>query len=134
MAMTLSDPDEVLFRQIHPSGLKAGDPCSSCFMPSRSSNGLLSIDRSSITTVEESHQLFTRSGRLSIAVYGLSVAEFQACGVPCFEDPVRDHPTLPDNPAHAHADFSAQGQMSRRIAAKELKHLAKKRGRLLDAS
>jgi len=134
MAMSLSNPEEVLFRQIHPSGLKGGCPCSSCFMPSKSDHGQLSVDRSSITSAEGSHQRYTRNGRRSVAVFGLSVAEFLTCGVSCFEDPVHDHPTLPDNPAHALADFSALGRSSRRMAAKELKRLAITRGRLFGIS
>lgn len=133
MAMKLSNPEELLFRQIHPSGLAAGCPCSSCFMPSTSDGGLLSVDRSSITTAEDAHQLYTRTGRKSAAVYGLSVADFLACDIPCFEDPVLDHPVLPDNPAHALADFSAQGRTRRRVVAKELKHFAVSRGRLFKA-
>lgn len=134
MAVRLSNADEVLFRQIHPSGLKAGSPCSSCFMPSKSDNALMSVDRSTLTTAEQSHRLYTSNDRASVAVYGLSVAEFLACGVTCFEDPVQGHPTLADNPAHALADFSAQSQTSRRVTAKELKRLAIQRGRLFGAS
>jgi hypothetical protein len=134
MAVSLGNTEEVLFRQVHPSGLNAGHPCSSCFMPSKSDQGLLSVDRSSLTTAKESHRLYTHNGRESAAVYGLSVAEFLACGVTCFEDPVHAHPTLIDNPAHAVADFSTQSQTSRRVIAKELKRLAIRRGRLFGAS
>ena len=134
MAMSLSNAEELLFRQIHPSGLNAGCPCSSCFMPSKSDNGQLSVDRSSITTAEGAHERYTRAGRRSAAVFGLSVAEFLACGIPCFEDPTHDHPTLPDNPAHALADFSAHGLSSRKMVAKELKRLAITRGRLFGVS
>ncbi|MDH0865738.1 hypothetical protein [Mitsuaria sp. GD03876] len=132
--MRLNDADELLFRQIHPSGLEAGCPCSSCFMPSKSDLGQLSVDRSSITTAEGAHQLYTCNGRASAAVYGLTVADFLACDIPCFEDPVLGHPSLPDNPAHALADFSNQCRTRQRVAAKELKHLAVSRGRLFDAS
>lgn len=129
--MRLSNADEVLFRQIHPSGLNAGCPCSACFLPSKVDNALLSVDRSALTSAEEAHARFTRQGRQSAAVFGLSVAEFLSCGVPCFEDPVRDHPSLPGNPAHAVGDFSAQSQSSRRVTAKQLKRLAVSRGQLL---
>ncbi|WP_423597153.1 hypothetical protein [Roseateles sp. MS654] len=134
MAAQLSDGDEVLFRQVHPNSLALGVPGSNCFMPTQADHHMLSLDRSSLTTAEMAHRLYTSAGRRSAAVFGLSVSEFRDSDIPCFEDPVTGHHTLPDNAAHALADFSAHDRQHQKIVAKRLKRLAIARGCMFEAS
>jgi hypothetical protein len=128
MAGNLESPDEVLFRQIHPDSLHDGIPASDRFRPSEMDANKLSTDRSSITTAADAHALYTSTGKKSAAVFGLTVAEFNAESIPCIEDPVKDDPHLPDNPAHALADYSAHAHGKQKLIAKRLKRLAVARG------
>jgi hypothetical protein len=125
----LDDHGEMLFRQIHPACLTEGIPGSDRFMPSLVDAGLLSVDRSSITTPGESHALYTKTGKLSAAVFGLTVGEFLAETVACRGDPTEagNHPA---NPAHALADYSAHEPKRHKTIAKRLKRLALHHGQL----
>jgi len=128
MANNLSDQDEVLFRQIHPDSLQDGEPASDRFRPSERDANKLSTDRSSLTTAADAHALFTSTGKKSAAVFGLTVGEFLTESIPCVEDPVKDAPEFPDNPAHALADYSAHERNKQKVIAKRLKRLALARG------
>ena len=81
-----------------------------------------------MTSAEAAHRLYTSTGKRSAAVFGLNVGEFQAEAIHCVEDPVKDDPTLPDNPAHALADYAAHDLKKQKVIAKRLKSLAVKRG------
>ena len=77
MSVQLTDQDEILFRQIHPNFVEEdGQPSSQPFQPTEKDAGQLSVDRSSLTTAAAAFALFTSDGHASVAVYGLSVAEF----------------------------------------------------------
>ena len=101
----LSDGDEVLLRQIHPNLYLDGKIASTAFMPTTDDKGELSVDRSSLTTPAASFDLYVANGRESVAVYGVSVRQFEAQGVPCHSDPLPETDKLKANPAHAFADF-----------------------------
>lgn len=126
----LTNSSEILFRQIHPDFLDAGEPGSSSFMPGSGDDGLMSVDRSTLTSAAAAHALYTRGGLRSDAVFGLTVGEFAAQEVPTVADPIEASAGMPDNPAHALADFTAHGTSARRRIAKALKRLAIARGRL----
>ena len=126
----LCDGDEVLFRQIHPSFYDNSYPSSGPFAPSAKDDSKLSVDRSSLTTAAASHALFTGNGFASVAVYGVSVAEFNAESLPCHPDPLRAEGALAANPAHAYADFSAFNPSQSKKIAKRLRNNAVQRGRL----
>lgn len=128
MSGKLSVDEEVLFRQIHPNSLHDGEPSSDRFRPSAMDANMLSTDRSSLTSAEGAHALFTSTGRQSGAVYGVSVGEFRAEEIDCVEDSIKDHPELPDNPAHALADFSPHAEKKQKLIAKRLKSAAIARG------
>ena len=53
----LTDPGEVLFRQVHPSWIQAGKPTSQAFRPTPKDRGLLSVSRSSKTTASAAFEL-----------------------------------------------------------------------------
>lgn len=128
MENKLTSGDEVLFRQIHPNSLQDGEPGSDRFRPSEVDNNKLSTDRSSVTSPEAAHRLYTSTGKLSAAVFGLSVEEFATESISCVVDPIKDDPVLPDNPAHALADYSDHDAKKQKVVAKRLKSLAIKRG------
>lgn len=128
MEKTLTEPEEVLFRQIHPSLLQDGEPASSSFRPKGSDKGKLSVDRGAMTTAERSHALYTANGFSSVAVYGVTVGEFGKCGIPCEPDPLPATSELAANPAHALANFVDYGSSMQRTVAKRLKTFALARG------
>lgn len=130
MSEVLNDGAEMLFRQIHPSLMHNGEPASNRFVPSALDEGLLSVDRSSLTTAEGSHALYTSSGRESAAVFGLLVDELQSVQVVCRSDPTGPNPPHPANPAHALADYTALPIGSLKNLGKRLKRLALLHGQL----
>lgn len=134
MADQLTDDAEVLFRHVHPNFLHDGEPSSSRFMPSEKDQNRLSLDRSSLITAQKAFELFTSTGKKCAAVFGLTVAEFGTENVPCVEDPIANDPDLPDNPAHALADYSAHESARHKLIAKRLKNHALKRGCLYKPS
>ena len=102
-ATRLRDGGEVLFRQIHPNLYLDGKIASTAFMPTADDKGELSVDRSSLATPAASFDLYVTNGRESVAVYGVSVEQFEAQGIPCHSDPLRKTEELKANPAHASA-------------------------------
>ena len=118
------------FRQIHTNFYDNGLPGSGQFAPSAKDKNKLSVDRSSLTTPEASHTLFTGNGFDSVAVYGVSVEEFSAERLPSYPDPLQAEGRLAANPAHAYADFTALSTSQGKKIAKRLRNNAVKRGRL----
>jgi len=129
-APPLDEADEVLFRQIHPNFFENSHPGSPQFAPTPKDEGKLSVDRSSLTDAAGAHALFTGNGFESAAVYGLTVAEFNAESLPCYSDPLKAAGTLAANPAHAYADFATFNANQHKKIAKRLRNVAVKRGRL----
>ncbi len=135
MSDKLIDSAEVLFRQVHPELIQDGNPASSGFRPKVSDENLLSVDRSALTSAEAAHALYTMSGRLSAAVYGISVAEFDTQNVSCRGNPTSKTEAAEENPAHAVADFTAHGSSKQKTIGQKLKKAALARGLLYpDAS
>jgi len=130
MTDQLTDNDEILYRQVHPSFVQDGIPSSQTFMPTPKDKNMLSVDRSSLTSAAESYTLFTSGGLKSQAIYGLSVAEFQEQGIACISDPITGDPDREDNLAHALADYSAHTEKVQKVKAKKLKAKAVARGKL----
>ena len=116
--------------KIHPNFYDNCYPGSGQFAPSAKDDNKLSVDRSSLTTAAASHTVFTGNGFASVAVYGVSVAEFSAEGLPCHPDPLEAEGTLAANPAHAYADFSTFSPSQGKKVAKRLRNNAVRRGRL----
>jgi hypothetical protein len=127
MTAPLTDSEELLFRQIHPSFFENGLPSSQAFRPTKKDNNKLSVDRSSLTTAKAAFELFVESGYESAAVYGLKVGEFAAERLPSYPDPLKAD-GKPANPAHAFADFSAFGTNQQKNIAKRLRTKATGKG------
>lgn len=134
MGAKLVDGQEVLFRQIHPDLVQDGEPSSSSFRPKEADDNKLSVDRGSMTTPADAFALYTGNGFKSVAVYGVSVREFEDNGVPCEEDALLATGTLVANPAHALASFDAHGTSKQKVVAKRIKKVAIARGILHDPS
>jgi hypothetical protein len=126
----ISNTDEIMFRQVHPILYEAGAVASSAFMPTEGDQGQLSVDRESLTTPKASFDLYRENGRQSAAVYGVSVGEFTAEGIPCQPDPLPATENLKANPAHAYADYNGIGTNQRRKKAQRLRTAALRRGLL----
>ncbi len=130
MSNQIDDSKEVLFRQIHPDFLQNGEPASNRFYPQTNDEGNLSIDRGSLTTPEESHKLYTSSGKKAAAVFGLAVGEFGAHDVPVMLDPVDATDEHPQNDAHALAVYTNHSSSKQKLIGKRLKRDAIARGQL----
>jgi hypothetical protein len=128
MGAKLTNGAEILFRQIHPDLIQDGEPSSSNFCPKESDKDLLSVDRSTLTTAAAAFDLFTSNALKSVAVYGVSVDEFDKQGIPCEEDPLAATAELKANPSHALASFFGFGRSKQKTLAKRIKQAALARG------
>lgn len=128
MGVELTDETEVLFRQIHPDLMQDGEPASSSFRPKESDKNKLSVDRGALTTAAAAFDLFTSNGYTSVAVYGVSIAEFTMCAIPCEADPLPATEEKKANPAHALANFEEFGGSKQKTLAKRIKQAAIARG------
>jgi hypothetical protein len=99
----LTDPEEQLLRQVHPSWIQAGRPTSQAFKPTPKDEGLLSVSRGAKTTAAAAFELHTNGkGCQSIGVWGLTVANCSDLKLNVHEDPLQE--PVPD-PAHSVIDF-----------------------------
>ena len=128
--LQLSDGDELLFRQVHPSFMEDGQPSSQPFRPSSQDDGRMSVDRSTLTTAADAYARYTAAGLASEGVFGLTVGEFEAEEVTCWSDPLRGRSGRAPNPAHALADYTKHTPRQQKNLAKRLKRKAIQRGRL----
>lgn len=84
----LTDGDELLHRQVHPSFLQQGPVGSQAFRPTTKDQGQLSVSRGAMATAAEAFLLYTTELNLpSGGVWSVSVAECGAQDLP----PIRTH-------------------------------------------
>lgn len=126
----ITDPDELLFRQIHPSFIENGEPSSQPFRPTPKDRDLLSVDRSALTSASASFDLFIQNGYQSAAVYGVTAVEFNDESISCHSDPIPDTDDARGNPAHAVASYQTLNESKKRLVAKRIKAKALARGKL----
>lgn len=119
----LSDRDELLLRQVHPSFLAAGSPTSQAFMPTPKDDARLSVDRGSMTTAADAFQRHA-SRYVTAGVWAISVGEVGAVELHADGDPIEG------NRAHAVVVFEGKSNRDAKIAARLLARLAKDRGAL----
>jgi hypothetical protein len=124
----LSNEDEVLLRQINPQWLQKGIVTSQAFDPFPKDHGMLSVDRSDLVTPQESYQRFKADGFDSCAVYGVTVAEFDAEDIETLSDPIEASEDRRENPAHALADYRPFSKKDRKKKARALKNKSIERG------
>lgn len=118
----LTQPDEMLYRQVHPQWVRDGELKPPAFTPGSGDDGLLSVSRSSLIGAEASWQRHTQiKGLSSAGVWGVTVTEAER---PCLADPTVE----PPDDAHAVIDFRGLSRGQREAVAKRLKTAAQRRG------
>ena len=78
----------LLFRQVHPSWLRNGEPTSQAFNPTAKDKGYLSVYDGDLITAEESWLHYTQElGLASVGVIAVTFAECAALELPVTPDP-----------------------------------------------
>ena len=118
----LTDAEERLYRQVHPSFVQAGRPSSQAFRPTPKDGGLLSVSRASLTTPERALEHHTKRLQLkSIGVWAFTVDDCTRLDLEAFADPI----TSPErDDAHAVVDFRGLAEAEVRRRAQLLKAAA----------
>jgi hypothetical protein len=119
----LTNHDEELFRQVAPKDYRVGNVVTSVtFRPLPKDEGYLSVDRSSLTTAENSFLQFVNGIGNSVGVLAVTVGECANEQLNSYEDP------LPNNGWHALVDFNGLTRGQQETKAKLLRDIAEKRG------
>jgi hypothetical protein len=119
----LDNPDESLYRQVHPQWIDDGEPSSQAFKPTRKDEGMLSIALGSKTTAEKAFLHHTQVLELaSGGTWAVTVGEVAAVELSSFEQP------LEDSPAHGFIDFRDIGRKAVEAKARLLLARARDRG------
>jgi hypothetical protein len=124
------NPDDLVYRQVHPTHAPDGNPSSQAFNPTPKDQKQLSVDDASLVTAGESWSHFTSTlGYKSTGTWAVSCEEIETAGdLTLVKDP------LDDNVAHCLIDFSkmnSKGQMKKRAQLLAIK--ASARGCLFQA-
>ncbi len=96
----LTSQSELLYRQVHPSFVRAGRVSSQAFRPNKQDDGRLSVSRSALVTAKTAFERFVARGLHSAGAWGITVGEVIAVGLQSSSD------KLPDDDAHAVVDFN----------------------------
>lgn len=121
----LTDPGEVLFRQVHPSWVHDGVPTSQAFTPTPKDEGELSIARGSRTTAEAAYKHYTTVQKFASAgTWAVTVGEANDAELQSFDD------DQPDLLAHGFVDFRGLGRKEAKRKGMLLAAHARTRGRL----
>ena len=134
---SLSDGEELLFRQVHPSFVRDGRPSSQAFRPMPKDDGKLSVARGALTTSGAAYDLFVNGlGFPSAGTWGITVAECSEQNLSVFPDPLQAPPENVADPAHAVVDFSPHSKSQAEARGARLARKASQRGILhpLDSS
>jgi hypothetical protein len=121
----LTEPDEILFRQVHPSWVDDGVPTSQAFTPTPKDEGELSIARGSRTTAEAAYKYYTTIQKFASAgTWAVTVREASDAGLESFDD------DQPDVLAHGFVDFRGLSRKEAKRKGVLLAAHARARGRL----
>lgn len=121
----LADPDEALYRQVHPSWVADGVPSSQAFKPTKKDESMLSIALGSKTTAEGAFIHHTEVLECkSEGTWGVTGSEVMEVGLNSYAQP------LAESPAHGFIDFRGLGRAQIEVKAKLLLDKARRRGRL----
>lgn len=104
----LADSNELVHRQVHPNFVIGGRVTSAAFQPTKKDSGLLSVNRGSMRSAEESHRAFVAGGLTSWGTLSVSVAEIETEGLSAVEAPLSvddDPPDMVNDESHAAIDF-----------------------------
>jgi hypothetical protein len=127
----ISDDEELLFRQVHPSFVRDGRPSSQAFRPTAKDEGKLSVARSSLTTAAGAFELHTAGlGLPSAGTWAVTIRECREQALSVLSDPLTSPPEKVDNPAHAVVDFAPYTKSQAEAKGARLARKAVERGRL----
>jgi hypothetical protein len=127
----LSDDEELLFRQVHPSFVRDGRPSSQAFRPTPKDEGKLSVARESLTTAAAAYELYVAGlGFPSAGTWGVTIGECGEQGLKAFSDPLTAPPAKVADSAHAVIDFAAHSKSQAEAKGARLARKAVDRGRL----
>jgi hypothetical protein len=130
-AKVLTEDDELLFRQVHPSFVRDGRPSSQAFRPTPKDAGKLSVARGALTTSKAAYQHYTeRLGLPSAGTWGVTVGECREQGLPAVADPLTAPPETVADPAHAVIDFTGLSRSQAEAKGTRVARKAFERGRL----
>ncbi len=112
----------LLFRQVHPSFIRAGRVTSQAFRPTPKDRSLLSVYDGDMLTPEDSWRHYTVVlGLVSVGAMAISVEECSDEGLPSRPDPE-------PFPEHAVVDFTGLSESQIEKKSKKLKVAAETRG------
>ncbi|MFI5297922.1 MAG: hypothetical protein ACHREM_07465 [Polyangiales bacterium] len=127
----LTDDDEFLFRQVHPTFVRDGRPSSQAFRPTPKDEGKLSVARGALTTAEDAYTLHTqRRGLASAGSWAVTVGECREQALVAVEDPIESSADAVVDPAHALVDFAQVSKSQAEAKGARLARHAHDRGRL----
>ena len=127
----LSDDEELLFRQVHPSFVRDGRPSSQAFRPTAKDEGKLSVARGSLTTAAGAFELHTTGlGLPSDGTWAVTVGECREQVLNVVPDPLTSPPEKVADPAHALVDFTPHSKSQGEAKGARLARKAVERGRL----
>lgn len=126
MSQKLDDPDEYLWRQVHPSWVgDDGHPSSQAFKPTPKDQGMLSIGVGGKISAEGAYVHHTQKlGHKSQGSWAVTSGEARAVALDCYEQP------LDDTPHHGFVDFRGLPRKASEANAKVLLASARDRGRV----
>ncbi len=120
---SLDDPEELLYRQVHPSWVQDGVPSSQTFKPTKKDAGMLSVALGSKTSAEGAFNHHMQAlERKSAGTWAVTVGEVTEAGLTSHAQP------LDDNPDHGFIDFRGRGRGEIERSAKVLLAKARDRG------
>ena len=115
-------PDNLLFRQVHPSWIREGRITSQTFRPTPKDHGRLSVYDGDRVSPEVSYRHFTENlGLVSDGVVAVTVGE-------CLREQLRVAPDPTPFPEHVVIDFRSYSNAESRVKARHLTIVAEKRG------
>jgi hypothetical protein len=127
----LTDADELLFRQVHPSWVREGRITRQAFQPTSKDELKLSVARSSVTDAKGAYEHHTlQLGLASMGSWAVSVGECRLQSLVVLEDPLTSPPHAFPDPAHAVVDFAGLSRGQRELKGAILVRAAEARGRL----
>lgn len=130
--ITLTDLDELLYRQVHPSWIRDGRVTTQAFRPTKKDENRLSVSRASLTTAEGAYMLHTKGRMLASAgSWAVTVGECQSQSLKIISDPTASPPEPVADPAHCYVNFAElQSRGAIEAAGAVLTRRAADRGRL----
>jgi hypothetical protein len=111
----LDDPDELLFRQVHPNWIVDGVPSSQSFNPTKKDEGKLSVALGSKPDAEGAYRHHVEVlGLASVGTWAIKVGEAGEAERASFPEPLKN------DPAHGFVDFRGLTRGAAEKAAKIL--------------